>query len=316
MDLLVDIIIPVYNKEKTIARCLESVLNQTYTNFNVIIVDDGSTDHSYDLCLAFQDKRINIIKQTNMGVGEARNVGLKNTIGDKFVFVDADDYVSPMYLSDLLKYEDEKCELIVQGYYSCLEDNSICEKKMPSQRCVNKLEFEKYIFNIDNFRYLTMPWNKLFDTKIVKDNNLLFRNINLGEDVCFVFDYLQYVNNVLFVEDANYFYIESKGSLTRTDIPDVWERQKDINSYCRKDFYPLYEKTWTNMYIRAAKRTLGEATKKKDKFVSQIMKVRSDDDFNKIKIINVTGIINKIIYLLFRFKFTKTLFFLFTFFVK
>lgn len=311
MDILVDVIIPVYNKETTIAKCLESILVQTYEKINIIVIDDGSTDSSYEVCSSFQDDRIRIIRQKNAGVGEARNTGLRYLTGDKFVFVDADDYVSPTYIEDLLKYADENSELVVQGYYSCLEDGSRCEKRMPYERLIRKSEFEKYLFDINYFKFLTMPWNKLFDSNIVRKNNLLFRRIDLGEDVCFVFDYLQYVNNVNFVKDTNYYYIESVGSLTRVDIPNIWERQKDINNYCRKDYYQLYGRTWTNMYIRAVKRTLGESAGKNNKFDNQIKKIRSDRDFELIKTRNIKGNKNKVIYLLIRFKMVRLLRFLF-----
>lgn len=296
MNEQIDIIIPVYNKEMTIKRCIDSILKQTYTNFRIIIVDDGSTDKSVKICEQYKDERIKVICQENAGVSGARNTALSYLHGDKLVFVDADDFVSPSYLRELLDYA--QYDMVVQGYNICLEDGSVCGVMLPENREVKQHEFPNVIFDIKFYRFLTMPWNKLFDINIIKKNGIKFRNINLGEDVCFVFDYIQHAKEIIFTNSADYNYVQSAGSLTRSDIPDVWERQKDINNYCRKNFYPLYEKTWTSMYMRAAKRTLGEAASDKLKFKKQIFKIKSDCEWNEVKWFKVYGTINKLIYLL------------------
>ena len=89
-SLTVDIIVTVYNKANTITRCIDSILNQNYKNINVIIVDDGSTDSSYEICSSYTDKRMRVYHQENSGVGQARNTGISKLSGDKVVFVDDD----------------------------------------------------------------------------------------------------------------------------------------------------------------------------------------------------------------------------------
>lgn len=296
MNELINIVIPVYNKEKTIRKCVDSILDQTYTNYRVIIVDDGSTDKSAEICEQYCDKRIKVIRQENLGVSGARNTALNCLEGDKLVFVDADDFVSPSYLQNLLDYA--QYDLVVQGYNICLEDGFVRGVMLPESRKVKLNEFSKIIFDMKYYRFLTMPWNKLFDINLIKKNRISFRNINLGEDVCFVFDYIQNAKTIIFTKDANYNYVQTSGSLTRRDIPDIWERQKDINDYCRKNYYSLYENTWTSMYMRAVKRTLGEAVADKFRFKRQIVKIRSDCDWKKVKCINISGISNKIIYIM------------------
>ena len=161
MNELIDIIIPVYNKEMTIKKCIDSILKQTYTNFRIIIVDDGSTDKSVKICEQYEDERIKVICQENSGVSGARNTALTYLNGDKLVFVDADDFVSPSYLRDLLDYA--QYDLVVQGYNICLEDGSVCGVMLPENREVKQHEFPNVIFDIKFYRFLTMPWNKLFD---------------------------------------------------------------------------------------------------------------------------------------------------------
>lgn len=309
MSELVDVVVTVYNKENTIQRCLDSILNQDYMNINVIIIDDGSSDKSYDVCASYKDQRIKLYHQENSGVGKARNMGISKLAGDKVVFIDADDYVAPSYISDLMKYS--QFDLVIQGYKTCEEDSNIYKQMIPQKCQIEFQQYGKYLFNIEAYRYMTMLWNKLFDVKIIQNNNLKFRDISTGEDVCFIFDYLEYTKRVTITDEANYCYVLSTGSLTRRDIPDVWERQNDINNYCRKNFYPKYGNTWANMYVRAVKRTLGEAGKNKGKFYEQISKIRDDADFKNVEFRYLQGIIAKMIYILIKSKSNYALWILF-----
>lgn len=311
MDILIDVIIPVYNKESTIKRCINSVLKQTYCNYRIIIIDDGSTDHSYEICSSYKDKRIKLIKQENAGVGAARNTGLENLLGQRVVFIDADDYVKPTYLADLLKYRDY--DLVVQGYATCSENGNILKKVIPEELIVNKEKFGDVLFEIEKFKFMTIPWNKLFDTKIIIENKVRFRKINLGEDICFVFDYLQFINSVKFCTESNYCYVQTPNSLSRKKNDYIWENQKDINRYCRKDFYSMYGKTWTNMYIRAIKCTLSETVSDYDKFKMQINKIRVDNEFEKNRLVLISGMLNKLIYCLVKIKCSLILKILFDF---
>ncbi len=294
MDILIDVIIPVYNKENTIKRCIDSVLKQTYHNFRIILIDDGSTDSSYEICSSYQDARIKLIKQENAGVGAARNTGLENLVGQKVVFIDADDFVKPTYLADLLKYKEY--DLVVQGYITCSENGKVLRKVNSEESIAKKTEFGEKLFEKEKFKFMTIPWNKLFDTRIIIENGVSFRKINLGEDICFVFDYLQFSNSVKFCKESNYCYVQTKNSLSRKKNEYIWENQKDINQYCRKQFYSLYGKTWTNMYIRAIKCTLSEFVSDYDNFKKQINKIRTENEFKKIKFLLISNMLDKLIY--------------------
>lgn len=100
---MISVIIPAYNAERTLRRCVDSVLAQTYTNFELIVVDDGSKDSTAELCDHFDDERIRVFHKNNGGVSSARNLGLENAKGDYVSFIDADDYVEPCYLQNLMK---------------------------------------------------------------------------------------------------------------------------------------------------------------------------------------------------------------------
>lgn len=110
---LVSIIVPVYNNEKYIERCLNSILNQTYTNIQIIVINDGSTDNSYKICKKYaeQDNRIFLISQKNSGVSSARNTGLKEAKGEVLSFIDSDDWVHERFIEDNLKIMIEKTQI-------------------------------------------------------------------------------------------------------------------------------------------------------------------------------------------------------------
>ena len=296
MSKLVDIIVTVYNKEHTIQRCIDSILAQDYENINVIIIDDGSSDSSYSICSRYNDKRIKLFYQENAGVGKARNAGISKSTGNKIVFVDADDYVSTSYISDLMKYN--QYDMVVQGYITCDEEGTSFRTKIPTPGFIESNQYGDCLFTKETYKYMTMLWNKLFDTGVIRTNNIEFRDIKTGEDVCFVFDYLQHTESIAITNEANYHYVLSSDSLTRRDIADIWLKQTDINDYCRKSFYKKYEKIWANMYVRAAKRTLGEAAKNKKKFYLQVRLIRDDKDFLRVKINDLHGTVEKIIYIL------------------
>ena len=105
-------------------------------------------------------------------------------MGQRVVFIDADDYVKPTYLADLLKYRDY--DLVVQGYATCSENGNVLKKVIPEELIVNKEKFGDVLFEIEKFKFMTIPWNKLFDTKIIIENKVRFRKINLGEDMGYI----------------------------------------------------------------------------------------------------------------------------------
>ncbi len=194
-----------------------------------------------------------------------------------------------------------------------LENGNVCGKIIPEKQMVKKSDFGNTLFNTNIFKFMTIPWNKLFDSQIIIQNNIKFRNINLGEDICFVFDYLQYVDQVILCQDVNYCYVQTEGSLSRRIVNNLWEIQKDINQYCRKNFYPLYKNTWSNMCMRAVKCTLAEAVKDKERMKRQIVVINADDDFKKLRFWRLDGMLNKLLFFLVKIKAYAILQFMFCF---
>lgn len=207
----VSIIIPVYNVEKYIEKSLNSICEQDYDNLQIILVDDGSTDKSGEICdfYAKKDERIVVIHQDNSGVSNARNNGLKIAEGELVGFIDSDDYVEPDYVSCLVDGIDN-CQLSICGFYEDMDHEQIIRTNGNSRR-LSQQEAMLLLLKEDEYRgYL---WNKLFFNEIIKANNIIFDSkIAVWEDVLFVFEYLCYCKNIFYNPVPKYHYVYRVGS--------------------------------------------------------------------------------------------------------
>ena len=211
----ISIIIPVYNGEKYIEECLDSILEQKYSNIEVIIVDDGSVDNSYDICKRYSDSYpfIKVIHQSNMGVSKARNTALIESKGKYIYFLDSDDKLNNNFFSTVLD-NIENYDLLTFNWYtwyindkfkSGIDKEYILDKKSAMEMCTKvKDSFQGYL------------WNKLFLGKIIRDNNLKFNEeISVCEDLLFVLKYLTYCDKIHCIDDILYNYRMRKGSVSK-----------------------------------------------------------------------------------------------------
>ena len=218
MNEKISVIVPVYNVEKYLFRCIGSILEQTYTNFELILVNDGSLDSSLEICNKFKeyDSRVKIIDKKNEGVSAARNDGICIASGEYITFIDSDDWISPNYLEKLLTgIENENCDLSVgkienrglscnaASRISKIIDFSICSEI--DKVCTLKIQ------------EMSSPCVKLYKTDIINKNQIFFReDMKRLEDYLFVVEYLRYVNKIYISDDAKYYYNRmTTGSLTK-----------------------------------------------------------------------------------------------------
>ena len=194
------IILPVYNCEKYISRCLESLIKQDYSNIEIILIDDGSTDNTAKICDEYRNKdsRITCKHINNEGVSNARNIGLKMATGDYVTFVDADDYVDSKTISSINKIIlSENVDIVKYGYYKELNKIKIKNKfKTVTNKKIYKKSYKKliepYIFSTNDFGNV---WNAFFNKEILK--NLIFDiNLKYGEDRKFMMDSLLKSNSI------------------------------------------------------------------------------------------------------------------------
>lgn len=211
---MISIIVPVYNVEKYLSTCIESILKQTFADFEVILVNDGSHDKSGTLCdeLAKRDNRIRVFHKSNGGVSSARNIGLKNAMGEWVTFVDSDDWISPTFIENLYKpiLADSKIEF-VQGGCTNYRNNIIAEVEQQYENLVS--DNPVYLFN--HFRGLTV--SKLFRKTVITTNNLKFNEqMCTAEDMAFTLDYILHITKYCFISEVGYFYRYNTTSLTHS----------------------------------------------------------------------------------------------------
>lgn len=202
------IIVPVYNCETYIPKLLDSILNQTFDDFEVVLVDDGSTDSSGSICdrYAQKDPRIIVIHKPNGGVSSARNAGINSSRAMYIVFVDSDDYLDSTFLSD---FGDSDTDLIISGYVlenSKLEVLLLKEYEQSSYLIRDNLQtVEKHFIN----GYYNYAWAKRFKREIIVNNKLEFdRGLSVGEDTLFVLEYICHASNVKVISSQSYHYIK------------------------------------------------------------------------------------------------------------
>ena len=200
---MISIIIPIYNTEKYLGQCIESVLSQSHRDFELILVDDGSPDRAGSICdqYAAQDPRIRVFHKKNGGVSAARNTGLESAVGEYVTFIDSDDWVEPTYLEGLLR-EMAPGKMSVAGI---VRDNA-APKECSSIRVLNRSEAEISVFSSDGIR--GWPFARVFDRKLLNDHHIRFdSNIAMCEDELFNMQYLSCMNGyVVVLDEAKYHY--------------------------------------------------------------------------------------------------------------
>ncbi|MBA5850028.1 glycosyltransferase [Clostridium sp. cel8] len=210
------VIIPVYNVEKYIDRCLSSIKKQTYLNFEVILVDDGSTDRSGLICDEWMkvDKRIRVIHQNNSGVSAARNQGFLHITGGYVIFIDPDDEIDPeMFKTMMNEFKDDDIDAVWCGYKNIFND------KIMERAPENSILLGDAIFkSIFNQSYMSAVWNKIFKKAVLLDDKKNFitfpEKIHVGEDFLWLAKVLQNCNKIICVKESFYYWYRRSDSAT------------------------------------------------------------------------------------------------------
>lgn len=208
MKPVISIIVPVYNQEKYLSRCLDSIIGQTFTDFEVLCVDDKSTDSSYDIIESYakKDSRIIPLKDPGKGVSDARNFGLENAKGDYIGFVDSDDFIQPQMFEYLYKaIIDNKCDMSVCGYERVRDfEEKYFEYNCRECTCDEFVSFGDSNYVLDNEMKVSSVCMKLINKEII--NDLRFENYALGEDTVFCSNLWVDSNKVFYVDIPLYCY--------------------------------------------------------------------------------------------------------------
>ena len=259
----ISIIIPLYNAENYIYKNIASILKQDFDNYELIIINDSSTDSSLNIAKSFDDEKIRVYTKINEGTSIARNYGLKHANGEYILFVDADDYIEP---NALRKYHEivnkYNPDFITNGFYSETTKSNISDKmSCPSKFYPNKDLLSKDLVTYYKESLLYNVWNKLFKKEIIDNNHLKFKDINFGEDMIFVQDYIKCCKSFYNMEDCLYHYVrEVKNSITTSFIPNLLNIRISENKILSNFFGNFgIKKSEYNEFIakRYIERTLG-----------------------------------------------------------
>lgn len=217
---MISIILPVFNAENYIKKCIESIREQTYGDWELIIIDNGSTDFSYDICreAAKEDGRIEVIHQyQNKGVSLARNLGLERASGEFLTFIDADDWISPDYLEVLYKEQEKEnadmvvCSYKIVGQKDREEENDTCENREYSRNLYSLEEYLKQYLLEGN----THCWGVLYRTKKIQDIQFPGK-ITIGEDLLYLIRAAEKMEHILVLGYQGYqYFINPKGAMLK-----------------------------------------------------------------------------------------------------
>lgn len=211
----VSVIVPVYKAEKYLRQCVESILAQTFTDWECVLVDDGSPDSSGEICdkYAACDARIRVIHQENGGVSSARNVALERIAGEWLTFVDSDDCLYPNALQRWVEVAEQNNLDLIQCHF-----NREYKEGQVEGEASDVLSAAQYA---DSENYLTCVWGTLFKSFIVKEHSLRFdEKVRLGEDQIFLLSYMQHCKRIQRIGDVLYFYRDNEQSAVNNPKPE------------------------------------------------------------------------------------------------
>ncbi|QLL74727.1 glycosyltransferase family 2 protein [Lactobacillus crispatus] len=242
----VSIIVPVYNVEKFLNQCIDSIVNQEYKNFEVILVDDGSTDNSGIICDKYSKEYsyIHSFHKSNSGLGLTRNYGMKHANGKYIMFVDSDDFLGPACLENLIKpLSQEKFDTVIGGFIRIDDTGKISLKKNYKSKSffgeeVKDNVMEKMLGNSPkkNDSIKMSVWNNLYSLELIKRNKLQFVSERkyISEDIVWDLDYFQYSKSVKIVSSNEYYYRFNPDSLSHKYLPNKFELYVVLYSYLLK----------------------------------------------------------------------------------
>ena len=211
----VSFVIPVYNADKYIEKCVNSILNQTYGNKEIILVNDGSKDNSLALCerLSCDYENITCINQINSGPSSARNTGIEASSGDFLQFVDADDYIDFDMTQQLIKrIRDDNSELVICGYRNIYLNNDRQVNKLDNNMDISEIFTQKglakYFYKFFTIPFVNSLCNKLYKSNVINENGIRFdKSLSLGEDLLFNLGYLKCCDKISIESSCYYNYL-------------------------------------------------------------------------------------------------------------
>lgn len=230
----ISVITPVYKVEKYLRKCIDSILNQTFSDFEIFIVDDGSPDSCGKIAdeYAKKDSRINVIHKSNGGAPSARNAGIEKAQGKYFYFPDSDDWIEPTYLEELYNLaEKTKAELVVSGYMMEYYENNNNQSylvSVPERHFSNAAMVHNNLHQYFDNMMMAVPWNKLYRAEYIRTRAILFPNLK-WDDLHFNMEVIKDINNVAISSSSGYHFFRSRQGSETTTVFDglLYQKRKE-----------------------------------------------------------------------------------------
>lgn len=254
---LISIVVPVYNIEKYIARCIKSILNQTYDNLEIILVDDGSTDNSARICKSLQnvDPRIIVLSQKNTGLSAARNTGISYSHGEYISFIDGDDYISANFVKEMFEsLIANKADIAVCSILNVDDTGKAVgiSTKLNDAVLTNEEVFNKIVANESKAWTIISACNKIFKKNLF--DNIKFPEGKLNEDAFIAYPLFASADRICFLKNYLYYYVQRESSIMHSSI-SVKNLDRLEASYCQFKF--CIENGHTNC-LEAIRKTASE----------------------------------------------------------
>lgn len=220
MQPTVSIIVPVYNAEHTIRRCIESILEQEYTDFELLLVDDGSKDRSGAICDEYTDPRIRVIHKENSGVSATRNLAIDQARGTYLQFLDSDDWITPDATLSLVRAaEAHQCDLVISDFYRVIGERVSRKGDIDDDTVLSREEYAAHMMENPADFYYGVLWNKLYRRDIVEKYHLrMDPEISWCEDFMFNLEYIRHAETFYALQVPIYYYVKTKGSLANQNL--------------------------------------------------------------------------------------------------
>ena len=242
MTPMVSMIVPVYNSEKTLSRCIVSILNQTYRDFELILLNDGSTDTSGEICDAYakRDSRVRVVHKENTGVSDTRNRGIDLARGEYLQFLDSDDWITPDATALFVRTATEQqCDMVISQFYRVIGEHVSQKGAIDEDGLMDRSTYANHMMQKPADFYYGVLWNKFYKRSIITEHRLrMDQSISWCEDFMFNLEYVRHTQTIYAMKVPVYYYVKTKGSLVSQGMSmKKMIRMKRTVFACYNDFY-------------------------------------------------------------------------------
>ncbi len=246
MTPFVSIIVPIYNAEENLARCIESILNQTYREFELLLIDDGSKDSSGKICdeYAAKDERIRVIHKENSGVSDTRNQGIALAKGEYLQFLDSDDWITSDATALFVRAATESgCDMVIADFYRVIGERVAQKGDIEEEGLMDRRTYAENMMQNPADFYYGVLWNKFYKRSIIEEYQLkMDSDVSWCEDFMFNLEYIRHIETVYALNVPVYYYVKTKGSLVSqsTGVKNAIQMKRSVFAYYNKFYKDVF----------------------------------------------------------------------------